>query len=148
MQKYGISNFFALPEEPEVEYYFKRNGKDLPIFKTHKIIGTVICKNDTKATVTLLTLTGVVTVKFTKEYYAMFKKQLSERQEDGTKKVVEKGWFKRGNILLITGMRRGDMFVGKTYKHTPTHQLYLAKIINNGRDLELVHERADSEEIE
>ena len=146
MHKYGISNFFALPTEPEVEKTFTRNGKQIPIFKTHKIIGTVICKNDSKATVTLLTLTGVVTVKFTKEYYAMFKKQISEKQEDGTKKVVEKGWFKRGNILLCTGIRRGDMFVTKTYKHTPTHQLYLAQLINEGTDLELTHERTDAEE--
>jgi DNA polymerase-3 subunit alpha len=146
MHKYGISNFFALPVEPEVDYYFKRNGKDIPIYKTHKIIGTVICKNDAKSTVTLLTLAGVVTVKFSKEYYAMFKKQISEKQEDGTKKVVEKGWFKRGNILMVTGIRRGDMFVGKTYKHTPTHQLYKVNLINDGTELELTHERVDAEE--
>lgn len=146
MHKYGISNFFALPVEPEVEKTFTRNGKQIPIFKTHKIIGTVICKNDAKATVTLLTMTGVVTVKFTKEQFAKFKKQISERQPDGSKKVVEKGWFKRGNILLITGIRRGDMFVAKTYAHTTTHQVYLAKIINDGTELELTHERVDVEE--
>ena len=146
MHKYGISNFFALPVEPEVEKTFTRNGKQIPIFKTHKIIGTVIAKNDNKATVTLLTMTGVVTVKFTKEQFAKFKKQISERQPDGSKKVVEKGWFKRGNILLITGIRRGDMFVAKTYAHTTTHQVYFATLINEGQDLELVHERIDAEE--
>lgn len=146
MHKYGISNFFALPTEPEVEKTFTRNGKQIPIFKTHKIIGTVICKNDAKATVTLLTMTGVVTVKFTKEQFAKFKKQISERQPDGSKKVVEKGWFKRGNILLITGIRRGDMFVAKTYAHTATHQVYLVTLINEGQDLELVHERIDVED--
>ena len=144
--KYGISNFFALPEEPEVDYYFKRNGQNIPIYKTHKIIGTVINKNDNKSTITLLTTTGVVTVKFTKEYYAMFKKQISEKQEDGTKKIVEKGWFKRGNMLMLTGFRRGDQFVTKTYKHTPTHQLYKINLTNDGRDLILTHERTDAEE--
>ena len=145
-QKYGISNFFALPEEPEVEYYFKRSGKQIPIYKTTKIIGTVISKNDNKSTVTLLTTTGVVTVKFTKEYYAKYKKQISEKQEDGTKKIVEKGWFKRGNMLMLTGFRRGDQFVTKTYKHTPTHQLYKITLTNDGRDIELEHERTDVEE--
>lgn len=145
-QKYGISNFFALPEEPEVEYYFKRNGKQIPIYKTTKIIGTVISKNDNKSTVTLLTTTGVVTVKFTKEYYAKYKKQISEKQEDGTKKIVEKGWFKRGNMLMLTGFRRGDQFVTKTYKHTATHQLYKITLTNDGRDMELEHERTDVEE--
>jgi DNA polymerase-3 subunit alpha len=144
--KYGISNFFALPEEPEVDYYFKRNGQQIPIWKTHKIIGTVIAKNDNKASITLLTPSGVVTVKFTKEYYAQYKKQLSELQDDGSKKVTEKGWFKRGTMLLLTGFRRGDQFVTKTYKHTPTHQIYKISLFNDGRDMELVHERKDMEE--
>jgi DNA polymerase-3 subunit alpha len=144
--KYGISNFFSLPDEPEVEYYFTRNGKQVPIWKTHKIIGTVIAKNDNKATISLLTPTGVVNVKFTKEYYANYKKQLSEKQEDGTKKVTEKGWFKRGTMLMLTGFRRGDQFVTKTYKHTPTHQLYKIELENNGRDMILTHERKDAEE--
>ena len=146
IHKYGISNFFALPENPEAEYYFKRNGQQIPIWKTYKIIGTVIAKNDNKASITLLTPSGVVTVKFTKEYYAQYKKQLSELQDDGSKKVTEKGWFKRGTMLLLTGFRRGDQFVTKTYKHTPTHQIYKISLLNNGRDMELVHERKDMEE--
>ena len=146
MKKYGIVDFFSLPEEPEAEYYFKRNGKDIPIWKTYKIIGTVIAKNDNKATITLLTPTGVVTVKFTKDYYANYKKQISEKQEDGTKKIVEKGWFKRGTMLMLTGFRRGDQFVTKTYKHTPTHQLYKVDLENNGKDIILTHERVDVEE--
>ena len=146
MAKYGISDFFSLPEEPEVEYYFKRNGHDIPIWKTHKIIGTVIAKNDNKSTISLLTPTGVVTVKFAKEYYAQYKKQISEKQEDGSKKVVEKGWFKRGTMLMLTGFRRGDQFVTKTYKHTPTHQLYKIELENEGKDMILTHERIDVEE--
>lgn len=146
VQKYGISNFFRLDPNPQVDYYFKRNGKDIPIWKTFKIIGTVLCKNDNKATVTILTPSGVVTVKFTKDYYAMFKKQISEVQEDGSKKVVEKGWFKRGNLLMFTGFRRDDQFVIKTYKHTATHGLYKIQLENDGRDMILVHERADAEE--
>ena len=70
-EKYGITRFNWLPEVPEVDYFFKRNGRDIPIYKTYKIIGTVISKNDNKATVDLLTTSGVVTVKFTKDYYAM-----------------------------------------------------------------------------
>jgi DNA polymerase-3 subunit alpha len=139
--KYGITNFFELSPEPIVEKFFKRNGKDIPIFKTFKIIGTVISKNDNKATVSLLTPNGVVDVKFTKEYYAMFGRQISEKQEDGTKKVMEKGWFTRGSKLMVTGMRRDDMFVAKSYTHTPTHQLYKIELTNNGRDMELVHDR-------
>ena len=146
LSDFGVSDFFRLPEEPEAEYYFKRNGQDLPIWKTYKIAGTVIAKNDNKASLTLLTPTGVVTVKMTKDQYAKFKKQISEKQEDGTKKIVEKGWFKRGTLLLFTGYRRGDQFVVKTYKHTPTHSVYKIDLINEGHDMELTHERIDTEE--
>ena len=145
MRKYGLVHFKDLNSTPEVEYYFKRNGKDVPIFKTFKIVGTVIAKNDNKATVTILTTTGVVTVKFTKEYYAMFARQISEKQEDGTKKVCEKGWFRRGVLIMVTGFRRDDMFVAKTYKHTPTHQLYKIELTNNGCDMILNHDRYGQE---
>ena len=72
--KYNIVDFFSLPSEPQVDYFFKRGGNKIPIYKLHRIIGTVIGKNDNKSTVTLLTTTGVTTVKFSREYYAMFKK--------------------------------------------------------------------------
>ena len=138
--KYGISNFFNMPESPEVDYFFKRNGREIPIYKTYKIIGTVIAKNDTRSSVDILTTSGVVTVKFTKEYFAMYNRQISEIQEDGTKKVKEKGWFTRGNKIMVTGFRREDTFVAKSYKHTATHQLY--KITNvNGGNMELTHDR-------
>ena len=52
-----------------VEYTFRRNGRDIPIYKTQRIMGTVIGKNNTKATVNLLTVdSGVVTVKFNLDY--------------------------------------------------------------------------------
>ena len=141
--KYGIVDFNDLSEEPEVDYFFKRAGVQIPIYKLHKIIGTVIAKNDNKSTVTLLTTTGVVNVKFTREYYAMFKKQISQVQPDGSKKVVEKGWFTRGTMLMITGFRREDTFVGKTYKATASHQLYKITEIN-GEDIRIQHERISS----
>lgn len=138
--KYGIVDFNTLQYEPEIDYFIKRAGKEIPIFKLYKIAGTIISKNNTKSTVTLLTTSGVVTVKFTKEYYAMFNRQISEVQLDGTKKVVEKGWFTRGVKLLVTGYRREDTFVAKTYKATATHQLY--KIVSvEGSDILLEHER-------
>ena len=138
--KYGLSNFFELPTTPVIETTFKRNGKNIPIYKTYKIVGTVIGKNDTRSSISLLTLDGVVNVKFTKEYFAMYNRQLSEVQPDGSKKVVEKSWFTRGTKIMVTGFRRDDMFQTKTYKHTKTHQLYQIMAIHDG-DIELEHER-------
>ena len=141
--KYNIVDFFSLPSEPQVDYFFKRGGNKIPIYKLHRIIGTVIGKNDNKSTVTLLTTTGVTTVKFSREYYAMFKKQISQVGADGKKHVVEKSWFTRGTMIMVTGFRRDDMFVGKTYAATKGHQLYkITKVVDG--DIVLQHERFSS----
>jgi DNA polymerase-3 subunit alpha len=106
----------------------------------NKICGTCIAKDKTKSTVTLLTTSGVVTVKFRKEYFAMFDKQISERYADGTKKVVEKSWFNRGNMILVQGIRSGDNFIPKKYASSGGHQLYKINEIIDG-DLVLQTER-------
>ena len=75
----------------------------------------------------------------------MFGRQISEKQEDGTKKVMEKGWFQRGAKVMCTGFRRDDMFVTKTYSHTPTHQLYkITEVLPNG-DIEITNDRYGNE---
>ena len=139
-RKYGIVDFNKLNVGPAVERTFKRNGKQIPLFALTKIAGTVIGKNDNKHSISLLTTTGVVSVKFTGDYYAMFKRQISQVQPDGSKKIVEKSWFKRGTKLMITGFRRDDQFVAKTYAATVGHQLYkITDII--GSEIILQHER-------
>jgi len=144
--KYGIVDFNELASTPSIDYFFKRNGRDIPIYKIYKIAGTVIGKNDTRSSITLLTPTGVVNVKFTKEYYAMYNRQISELGEDNVKHVVEKGWFTRGVKLLVAGYKRDDTFVAKTYKNNSFHQLYqITNVYDNG-DIQLIHERANMKE--
>ena len=140
--KYGISDFNKLPTVPKAEKFFKRKGKEIPIYETTRIIGTVLGKNDVRSTVSILTTTGVVDVKFTKEYYANYNRQLSEIQSDGTKKVIDKSWFTRGTKIMVTGYRIDDTFKAKSYSHTSTHQLYRIKdVTNDGQDIVLEHER-------
>jgi DNA polymerase-3 subunit alpha len=144
-KKYGIIDFNTLPPNSTVDYFFQRNGKQIPIYKLSRIAGTVIGKNDTRHIVTLLTTSGVVSVKFTRDYYAMYNRQISELDNTGVKKVKEKGWFTRGTKLLISGYRRDDTFVCKRYKSTGGHSLY--KITNVvGRDIELTSTRYGMEE--
>ena len=72
----------------------------------------------------------------------MYKRQISEVNEEGKKTVKEKGWFSRGTKIMCTGYRREDTFVCKTYKNTPTHQLYLiVSLSDNNKNMELEHER-------
>lgn len=139
--KYGIVDFEQLPIEPEVEKFFRKGAVQIPIYKLHKICGTCIAKNKPKGIVYLLTTTGVVPVKLRKEHFAIFDKQISERQSDGTKKVIEKSWFNRGNMILVQGIRRGDEFVSKKYASSISHQLYHIDNIDEHGDLILRHTR-------
>jgi DNA polymerase-3 subunit alpha len=43
-------------------------------------------------------------------------KLLFEKQSDGTKKILEKSWFTRGNKIMFTGIKRETNFVPKVYK--------------------------------
>lgn len=140
--KYGFVNFFNLPENPVVEKTFMRGGKEINIFKLSKICGTCIAKNKTKSSVSLLTVDGVVNVKFRKEYFALFDKQISARGADGVKHVVEKSWFNRGSMIVVMGIRSGDDFVSKKYASTGGHQLYKIDSIDEDGDLILRDSRA------
>jgi DNA polymerase-3 subunit alpha len=143
---YGIVNFNKLSAESAVEKYFKRGNREIPIFKLSKIAGTVLSKNDTRSSIKILTPSGVVNVKFTKEYYASYARQLSEKQEDGCKKIIEKSWFTRGTKLLIQGFRRDDSFIAKSYKDSSSHQLYKITEVKEDGTMTLVHYRYGEEE--
>ena len=118
---YGFSNFFDLPEEPEIERVFEIKGKRVPIFKIHRIYGTVLDRDKMKKLVTLLTPDGVVTVKIFGEVFNIYDRQISEKGADGKKHVKEKYTFARGNKIVVCGIRDGDSFRAKKYKTTPYH---------------------------
>ena len=116
---YGISDYNKLPQEPEIERTFPtKDGAEINIYKVHRIAGTVIDKNKNKSQLTLLTPTGVVTVKVWKNQFSTWDKQISEKDQDGKKHIIEKSWFTRGNKLIITGIKRDDTFIPKKYKNT------------------------------
>ena len=144
-RKYGFVNFFDLPEDPIVDKVVSNRGKEIKLFKLHQICGTCIAKNKVKSTVTLLTTHGVVEVKFRKEYFSLFDKQISVRQPDGTKKIMEKSWFNRGNMIVVMGIRSGDNFIVKKYATTNGHQLYKIDQVINGNSIRLTHDRYQGE---
>ena len=142
-RRYGLSDYSDLPEEPVVESLWRGH---IPVYRLSRICGTVVAKNKMKSTVTLLAAdNSVVTVKFTKEFFAMFDRQISQRGADGVKHIVERSWFKRGSLLVVTGMRRGTEFVSKKYSGTPGHQLYkIDEVFANG-SITLRSDRAQGE---
>ena len=138
---YLIDDFFSLPDSPEVERVIPIKGKQVPIFKLHRIAGTVLDRDKAKKTVTLLTTTGVVTVKVFGAF-EQYDKQISMRGADGKKHVIEKSMFTRGNKLIVTGVRQEDGFTAKVYSRTPWHRV--EQIIDiEGERLVIKTERAD-----
>lgn len=117
-ERYGIVDYEKLPEEPEIDnVWTTKDGKEIPIFKLNRICGTVIDKNKTKNIVMLLTDTGVVSMKIYRAQFSKYDKQISVKDEvTGKKTIIERSWFKRGNKLMVAGLRRGDNFVPKVYK--------------------------------
>ena len=144
--KYGISNYKDLPEVPVIEKIYQRGNASIPIYRLNKICGTCIAKDKAKSTVYLLTTQGVVTVKFTKEYFSMFDRRISTIDPTtGKKKFLENSWFNRGSMIMVKGFRREDMFVSRNYAASPGHQLYrITQVLPNG-DLELQGERVKGE---
>ncbi len=141
-KKYGIINFKELPEEPEIVGYYNYKGKDRPKFKIDCIAGTVLDKDKNKHTVTLLTTEGVVTVKYYDGAFAHYNRQVSKPKDDGSKEILEKSWFTRGNKLAICGYRRGSQFKPNRYKDTIyQHTTMLITDIYENGNLKAITER-------
>lgn len=101
---YNVQDFNTLPETSA--------SKELCA-----IAGTVTDTNNIRHTVSVLTTSGVVDVKFYAGAYAQFNQKISAIDSDTKKKTtIDDSWFKRGNKLLIYGQRRENMFCCKALR--------------------------------
>lgn len=142
---YGLSEYSKLPEDPVVSYEFrsKETGQKIPLFKICRIAGTVLDKDKNKKMITLLTNDSVVTVKIFGDAFTHYDRQISEKQPNGTKKVVEKSWLSRGNKIIVTGIRRENNFIAKKYKNTPHHLVELITSISDDGYITTQKERVE-----
>ena len=144
---YELSDYEDIPTQPivtGVETKKSKSGEEITWerYKLYKIVGTVLDKNANKNYITLLTTTGVVTVKFYSGQFTNYDKQLSKKNPDGSKTVIEKSWFQRGNLLLITGIRRNDIFYPKRYFDSVyQHTVCLIEEVSPNGMLRLKYER-------
>lgn len=132
-ERYNISLFNELPEEPKfiTKSYGKREWKQ---FALAQIACTVIDKNDNHHMLTVLDISNnVIQCKFNAEVYSFYKAQLSETDSSGNKVVMDKPWFKRGQTLILTGVRMGvDDFRVKCYRNSIyKHKVLRIDSINN-----------------
>lgn len=137
-EKYGIKNFYDLTKEPKVVETYVSRGVQREKYELTRIAGTVLDKDKNKYTVTLLTTDGVVTVKLYAGAFGYYNKQISQKDNKGKKTVLEKSWFTKGNKLLITGFRRGNHFIPRTYKNSVyNHTIMLIEDMDNQGNLYL-----------
>lgn len=132
-ERYNISLFNELPEEPKfiTKSYGKREWKQ---FALAQIACVVIDKNDNRHMLTVLDMgNNVIQCKFNAEVYSFYKAQLSETDGSGNKIVMDKPWFRRGQTLILTGVRMGvDDFRVKCYRNSIyKHKVLRIDSINN-----------------
>ena len=83
----------------------------------------------------------MVIVKFYAGAFSHYNKTISTKQ-NGKKVVLEPSWFERGNKLLITGFRRENNFIPKTYKNSVyRHTVALINDVDEHGNLSLTLER-------
>lgn len=149
-KKYNIVDFDDLPEKPTpVATKVGKNGQEYPVYDLVRICGTVINADNNKHIVTLLTHNGkVVDLKLFSGAYIEYNKVISYQDEKKVKHIVEGSWFDRGQLLLVSGVRRELSFLPKTnwdagYKYP----VQLIKGINPDGTLELKDKRDSLEDL-
>lgn len=133
---YNIVDFNTLPVLPvEVSKSVNpKTGVEYSNYNVVRIAGTVLNADKAKHIVTLLTVYGVVDVKFYKMAFIYYNKRISRIGENGKKTVIEGSWFTRGNQLLITGLRKENMFSPRRdYKKGYTTTVQLITGVNEGK---------------
>lgn len=73
------------------------------------IAGTVLGKDAYKHMVTILTVDGVMDLKFSNEQFAKYNRVISD-VINGSKKVLEKSWFVKGTLVYVKGFKMGETF--------------------------------------
>lgn len=127
---YNTRNFNDLPESPEGQ-------------KPCTIAGTITDIDNVRHTISILTNYGIVDVKFYAGLYTQFNQKISVIDPDTKKKtVIDDSWFKRGNKLLIHGVRRENMFCCKQDRSSGyTRSVGLIEKVNYDGSLDIRYSR-------
>lgn len=146
---YNIVDFYSLGSDPEINSNYYIKGVIKPRYQLVRVCGTVIDKDKMHSTVTLLTTTGVVVIKYYKGQFGFYDREISEIDETGKKNKLEPSWFKRGSKLMVTGFRSDEFFIPKVYKDSIyKHSTQLIKEVDEKGRLILQSERIGTEENE
>jgi hypothetical protein len=81
--------------------------------------------------VTFSTPSGVINVKLYNRQYSLYDRVIFNTEEEN-KNVEEESFLTKGTFLLLTGIKRGDVFVPKVYKKDHIKPLYKIVLQDNG----------------
>ncbi len=142
---YGISSYSELSDIPQVDYTFKKNGIEIPIFKTTRIIGTIIAKMNFILRQPFYPEKMLLQSKWVKIILLVIINELVKSCLMELKDT-ENGFFQRGTLVMVNGYRRGETFVLKAYKRTNSHQLYKITNVYKDGSLDMTNKRYGEEE--
>ena len=108
-------------------------GVDYIQYPKQRIAGTVINKDNTRHTITLLTTDGIMNIKFSKGAYNHYNQSVSKDNGDGTSSVLEKGWFANGIILIVVGYKDDMQFMANKHGSNYLHSVVKCNILNDNK---------------
>ena len=131
-------------KENEFDGFWMIKGKKVPKYRLRTIIGTVIDKDKQGGFFTLQSPDGgVIEVKVFKQQFAHYTHVISEIGDDGEKNILEDSFFEKGTHLMVTGIKRGEIFVPKVYKETGFDAI-LKIVLSDSGDLDHLERKSES----
>lgn len=114
LDKYDLSYL------PLKEFKDLNDGVKIDDFKYELclIAGTVVNSDKDKHLVSVLTKSGIVRCKLSKQHFAQYN-YVNSIQEGKSKKILEGSWFESGNLLVLQGFKQGEVFYCKGYQSSP-----------------------------
>ena len=143
-EKYNVTLFDELPNEPIFITKTSKNGREWKQYMLSQIAGVVLAKNDNNHLLTVLDMNNnVVQCKFNAIDYAKYKAQISN--EDG---IQDTSWFKRGTALILAGVKVSESDFRVRSQKNSIYQNKVKKIIkinNLTGDITVVSKRYGEE---
>ena len=117
--------------ENAVKGYWVFGGKTIPEYELSHIVGTVLDSDKVRHVITFSTPTGVINVKLYNRQFSLYDRVIFNNDDD-SKVIEEDSFLSKGTFLLITGIKRGDVFIPKVYKKDNLKPIYQINLSPDG----------------
>jgi len=125
-----LADINQLRDNP-VKGYWVFGGKTIPEYELSHIVGTVLDSDKVRHIVTFSTPSGVINVKLYNRQFSLYDRVIFSNEEEN-KVIAEDSFLSKGTFLLITGIKRGDVFIPKVYKKDYLKPIYKIDLKKDG----------------